>query len=342
MKKILSLIVVLITFINLQAFSADIFVQPTMQTRTNEQDRVWVGTFQLAWNDLMDKVIHGIVRFREGNPDSLKILNKQYFSTDFLSGGSYYTYTNKIKNNTKHKITRAINKKFGESSDIIESLDLKPAKNRYIAYAMLKKDFEFLQEFDKLGISEFGNTQTAEYFGVNSKSDSSLRKGIEVLFYNNPHDYAVVLHTQNKDDVYLYKNSANKAFNYIYSDMMSKKSTYSGHADFTEFDELKVPNINFFVEKSFDELTDKRIIGTNLYLQAALETVKFNMDNKGGQIKSEAAITTVGASLNEGKIEETLEPRYFYFDNTFVIFLKETDKNRPYFALRVNDISKFQ
>jgi len=39
---------------------------------------------------------------------------------------------------------------------------------------------------------------------------------------------------------------------------------------------------------------------------------------------------------------EEIVPRLFYFDDTFVIFLKEKEKKRPYFALRVNDITKFQ
>ena len=41
-------------------------------------------------------------------------------------------------------------------------------------------------------------------------------------------------------------------------------------------------------------------------------------------------------------MQKTPKPRFFYFDDTFVIFLKEKDKKSPYFALRVNDITKFQ
>ena len=36
------------------------------------------------------------------------------------------------------------------------------------------------------------------------------------------------------------------------------------------------------------------------------------------------------------------EPRYFYVDDTFAIFLREKGKSKPYFAGRVNDITKFQ
>ena len=35
---------------------------------------------------------------------------------------------------------------------------------------------------------------------------------------------------------------------------------------------------------------------------------------------------------------EEVAPRYFYLDDTFVLFLQERDKKLPYFALRVYDL----
>ena len=63
------------------------------------------------------------------------------------------------------------------------------------------------------------------------------------------------------------------------------------------------------------------------------------MDNKGVKLKSEAVITTKLTSVGPGRLER---PRYFYFDDTFVLFLIEKGKSKPYFALRVHDISKFE
>ena len=89
----------------------------------------------------------------------------------------------------------------------------------------------------------------------------------------------------------------------------------------------------------FDEITNKRIKGTKLVIDKAMETIKFDMNNKGVELKSEAAMAVATCSLPSP--EERI-PRFFYFDDTFVVFLKEIDKDKPYFALRVNDISKFQ
>ena len=146
-----------------------------------------------------------------------------------------------------------------------------------------------------------------------------------------------MLTTKDEDEVFLYKNSANKSFKDLYADMLKKESLYKGDKRFNNVDELRVPNIKFNEEKVFEELTNRRIMGTNYVINQALETVQFDMNNAGVKLKSEAAMTIMTTSLGS-----EAEPRMFYFDDTFVIFLKEKERKNPYFALRVNDITKFQ
>ena len=321
---------------NSAVYAGNIDVLATMQSKSNVQDRVWVGTFQIVWNDFMDKIAFTKIKFPAGTPLTVNELNKQSFTVADLNEKCYYKYVGKIKKNTKKVIARAIKRKFGEISDLLDQLDFTPEKNRFIVYAMLKKDFQFVHPFDKLGAANFRDTE-AEFFGINGESDKILDDGVKVLFYNNPEDFAVMLDTAGRDEVYLYKTSNTKTFNGLYSDMLKKKSGYEGETDFQDVDELKVPNLKFFEEKSFDEVCGKRIKGTNLIIDKALETIRFNMDNTGVQLKSEAAITAMKTSLMPD-----LEPRYFYFDDTFVVFIKEKGKRNPYFALRVYDISNFQ
>ncbi len=340
MKKLISLLLGLLLLSNITVSASDIEIQPTMNSRSNAQDRVWVGAFQLVWNDFMDKIVHNPIRFREGTPITVSELNKQDFTVEDISEASYYKYVGKVKKNTKKQIAKGIRKKFKESSDILDKLDLTPRNDLFIIYAMLKKDFEFVNAFDKLGTSAFKDGIPAEYFGIDSKSDKyTLGRGVEILFYNDPSDYAVKLATTGKDEVLLYRNASNKPFNFIYSDMNKKTKSFTGRTDFKKVDELKIPNISLFEEKVFEELTGRRIMGTNLVINQALESIKFDMNHKGVKLKSEAGLTAEVTSLLP---PEELVPRLFYFDDTFVIFLKEKEKNKPYFALRVNDITKFQ
>ncbi len=337
MKRILVLFIIALFFINIQKCNAEIEVLPTMQSKSTLQDRVWVGSFQLVWNDFINRVIFNPVRFREGTPAIVYELNKQLFTIDDLDEDSYYKMAGRVTKRTQKQIAKAIKKKFKETSDLLSKLDLTPRNDMFIVYAMLKKEFQFVHEFDKLEKSLFNQNQPAEFFGINGTSKKALDSGVKVLFYNSSEDFAVVLSTKENEEVYLYKNSANKPFNYLYADMLKKEFVYKGDKKFHNIDELKVPNIKFFVEKSFDELSNKRIMGTNYVINQAMETVKFNMDKSGVKLKSEAAVTIMTMSL-----QPEATPRLFYFDSTFVIFLKEKDKKNPYFALRVNDISNYQ
>jgi hypothetical protein len=145
MKKIIAFLFILTMLINVKAFAADIEIQPTMYSKSNAQDRLWVGSFQLVWNDFINKIVHNPIRFREGTPISVIELNQQSFSMDDISESNYYKYAGKVRKNTKRTISRGIRKKFHESSELLDKLDLTPRSDMFIVYAMLKKEFEFLK-----------------------------------------------------------------------------------------------------------------------------------------------------------------------------------------------------
>ena len=88
-------------------------------------------------------------------------------------------------------------------------------------------------------------------------------------------------------------------------------------------------------QTGFSDLCQKQIDGTDLYIDKTIQTVEFNMTRRGVKLKSEAAIA---ATCSLAPIEDS-NPRKFYFDDTFVLFLQEYDKKLPYFALRVYDLN---
>ena len=66
----------------------------------------------------------------------------------------------------------------------------------------------------------------------------------------------------------------------------------------------------------------------------ALQTIKFKLDNKGGSLKSEAAIGLMKTALPIADEKQ----RHYNFDKRFVLFLKEKDKEKPYYAMVIDDI----
>ena len=310
---------------------------PTMNTESTAQNRIWVGTFQLVWNDLMDGIVKGPVIFKGKKSITAEQLNKQDFTKEMLSENSYYTKYGETSPELKKAIEEGIKEKFNETSDVLDSADWTPGAEKYTLYAMLKKDFKFLTAFDKLKQEKFGkNKEKVQYFGIDKNSDKILDETVHVMFYNSSKDFAVVVYTQTDDVLYLYRTNDNKTFDKLYSDMFIKRAKYDGTTDFTEKDLLKIPNISLYKEQSFDELCNRPIKGTNMQLDKALETVDFKMDNEGVKLKSEAIIATKMSALLPAK---KVKPRKFYFDNTFVMFLQEQGKDKPYFAMRVTDVA---
>ncbi len=341
-KKIIALLSVMLIAgtVGCSAFAARqnqqvLDVLPLFNSQSVQANRLWVGTFQLAWNDLMDGIIKGPVLFDGKTPDVVKGLNEKSFTTEQLSENSYYKNYGETSPELKKTIETAIKEKFGETSDVLDGADWTKAEGKYTVYAMLKKDFKFLNAFDKLKSEKFASSrQKVEYFGINSKSNHKLYNNVNVLFYNSPKDFAVGILTDGPDVVYLYRTNDNKSFDKLYSDMLKKQSEYKEITSFGEGDELKVPNISLYKMKSFDEVCRKRIKNTNIMIEQAMESVDFKMNNEGVKLKSEAFVATRTMSL----LPQAPKPRKLYFNDTFVMFLQEQNKEQPYFALRVNDV----
>jgi len=291
------------------------------------KNSVWCVTFQLVWNDFMDKFANGNpVQLVGGNPTIADELNKKLYTTDVISENSYYKVHGEINSTLKKQINKAIKKKFNEKSDVLSMVDWK-AKDAYLFYVMLKKEFNFNKAFDELKPQPFANSsEKVKYFGIKKDSHYEIKNNVKVLFYNND-EYAVKLLTKENEEVILYKTNKSDDFTTLYNFIAQT----SNPEKFGPDDTLKIPNIEVDKTISYDELCGKQIEGTNKKIAQAIQTIKFNLDEKGGRIKSEAIIGVVKMSLAPDN------SRHFNFDDTFVLFLKEANKDKPYFATRINN-----
>ncbi len=315
--------------------TSKIEVVPTMNADIKNDNAMWVGTFQIVWNEMLDNIVHHPAEFVGGTNKTAQDLNKREFNKTDISENSYYTKFGVVSPELKKEIEKGIKEKFNETSDILDSIDFTYDPMKLLIYAMLKKDFKFLEAFDKLNDGKFGTLSDTkvEYFGINSESSYKLYKNVTVLFYNNSNDYAVKLHTKSNDEVILYRTDDVKKLNEYFNDIQTKTKT-SEDNHFGSNDRLKIPNISLYQITSFRDLEGKSIKGTDFRIDQTIETIDFKMDNEGVKLKSEAAMIMKCKSAGgpPPKI------RYFYFDKDFVMFLIEKDKSIPYFALKATDI----
>ena len=325
-------------------------IVPTMKDRI-VGNSAYCSTFQIVWNELSDMYLDGKpVEFLNGTLEIADNLNKREFEKEDLDDEYYYVKVGKQLVSTKTEIEHAIKEKFDETSDVLDLVewteDSKVDVNKfsaYVFYTMLKRNFEFEIPFEILTeVGAFKNYMNVKYFGVKESSSLDMKKQVDVLYYDDASSFGIKLKTKNGDDVLLMKNLSGtyKTFEEAYQDLNKKEKEFNGSTSLESKDTVSVPNIDFKTLKEYNEFVGKTFLSSKdeeIEITKAVQTIDFSLDNKGGKLKSEAMITT---KTNSILIDE--EIRNFSFDQDFYIFLKEDDKNKPYFALKVTDISDFQ
>lgn len=306
------------------------------------QDSSWCGIFQLIWNDLKNDLAKQDIIFNV-QPKVVDNLNKCSFTVDDISEDNYYKTYGSPTYALKKEIEDAIKEKFNEESDILDNFEWQEKESKdYFLYGMLKKDLQFDVVFEELENGKFGQYDDVEYFGALAK-DKNIKSQVRALYYDSQDSFAILIATQN-DELIICKGNENNTFNSIYDDIMKRAEEYRGSRSLdNELDEIKIPNLKIDEKKEFKELENKPFYfsnGEEYEITQTLQTIKFQLDKSGVKLKSEAGMLAAVTSLPI--VSEKPEPRYFYVDDTFTIFLKEIDKEKPYFAAYVDDITKFQ
>lgn len=320
-------------------------------------DSMWCWTFQLLWNETIDKLIHTDIVFRPQQLVQAENLNKKTFTKDQLSEDSYFlTYWLFVKP-LKKIIEDWIKEKFDETSSIINLLDWDSApddeswypdggRKEYVFYTMLKKVFKFAKTFDNLDPAKFDEKyDNIKYFWIDDDSNYELRSQVKVLYYNSEDDFAVSLETNEWENVILSRWTNKDSFMNTYNAIIEKTKSYKWKRNFWKYDYLKVPNLSLNELRKYEEFKDKLFYAANgdeCKIKEALQTIQFDLDEKGWKIKSEAAIVMYESNSIADISFEKPDYRYFYFNRPFMIFLQESDKELPYFAAQISDITLFQ
>lgn len=228
-------------------------------------DTIWCGTFQLAWNELIEKLGKN-VEFENYNSELANKLNEKKFTKDMLSEDSYYIKVGNTSPNLKQEIIRDIKNKFGnKKSQFLDNIDFENP-NGIIIYTALSKKFEFLEEFDDLESMLYGNSgKKVRHFGITSESDKKLYKNVEIMFYewkDKQLECAVKLKTKEDEEIILAKINNKENFDEIYNYILELENNYEDSKELREEDLLWIPYINLNFSINYDELCGKEIKNT--------------------------------------------------------------------------------
>ena len=294
----------------------NITMNPSYQSTLDENtiNNLWVGTLDLAWKELEDKIGLNKIELEGEMPQIANDLNESTFSKEMLNPNDY-------KINVERTVT-----------------------NGYKIDATLNKELNFLESFDNFSDYKwtFGNSEEyIKYFGINNASPEKMNKNVEILFYNKlnngsllSNDMAIKLKTKEGDEIILYRTDDKKSFDEYYEDIRAKTKNYKGRTEFSEEDELRIPYVNVNGMINYNQLYEKKIKNSKgLYIYDVIQNVNFNLNEKGCNLSSKATMVTEYMSIGS-------DTKLCYFQDTFIVFMKEANSDKPYFALKVdnNDI----
>lgn len=294
----------------------NITMNPSYQSTLDENtiNNLWVGTLDLAWKDLEEKIGLNKIELEGEMPQIANDLNESTFSKEMLNPNDY-------KINVERTVT-----------------------NGYKIDATLNKELNFLESFDNFSDYKwtFGNSKEyIKYFGINNASPEEMNKNVEILFYNKlnngsllSNDMAIKLKTKEGDEIILYRTDDKKSFDEYYEDIKAKTKNYKGRTEFSEDDELRVPYVKVNGMINYNQLYDKKIKNSKgLYIYDVIQNVNFYLNERGCNLSSKATMVTEYMGIGQ-------DTKYCYFQDTFIIFMKEKNSDKPYFALKVdnNDI----
>lgn len=296
---------------NLSEFTNTEFI-PTLEHQiTKDKNAVYCATLLFAWNEIRD-IIETDINIPNEYSD-LKLLNDSKSYIGVLKPDEY---------NANGKVDG----------------------NMISAKAEFKKSLPFEIKLNAYtGKLTFDGQKTAS-FGVKGNDENELLRLVRIVYYKDDNNFIVKLLPKDKmHEIILFKTE--QSFHSM-ADMATEisKLTEIGNRErknnkinwrylWNYKDELIIPKFNFNIETDYSTLEGTHFNAENqiFTIEKAWQRTAFILDESGAEIESEAEMDAVAEAAEE-EVEEP-KPKKMIFDKEFLILLKRTDSEQPYFGL---------
>jgi hypothetical protein len=308
-----------------------------------DKNVLWCGTFQLAWNKAIDLVGEKL-RF-VNQPPIVDLLNREDFTDADLATGSYVALADFERNNVEDEIRAALEKTFhgAASPELIPPKPTNPGPDDFVAYAYLYKNLAFAQPFEKNDPMNFGAQPVANFGFLENRAQLSpdVFDQVTIYDYKSEDDFIIKLKTKSPGDELILAKIAPGATlqETIETTLKRMNADQSEVAD--ENDEMAIPRLNFDLSKDLRELEGLKLqpspaahIKSDLVIDKAKQIVRFQLNEKGAILKSEAVIVMKTLAMANPP-----KAHIMIFDRPFLILMKQANSDRPYFALWVGNAS---
>ncbi len=317
------------------------FVTPQLEYPLAEQQNVlWCGSFQLAWNEACDQVGESM-HFRDNEPTMVELLNKRSFTKNHIDDKSYVAVGGFVKDDVFGKIARELKATFkGKATPrYLPPQDLVPRPQDLVTYAYLFKNLEFSVPFERIQEPIDFETARVPCFGMGEKFKDQhlgMLDQLLILDYRSDDDFIVELRTKGKQDkLILAKVPPQETL----AEMVKMVRKRAGGAPERPSigDILKIPKLNFDITRRYRELEGGNLVvsdpqvAPDLVILSAVQNIRFQLDEEGVRLRSESHIAFGCAAAPSPPSPQHI----MVFDKPFLIMLQRSGAAVPYFALWV-------
>ncbi len=299
-----------------------------------ERNLVYCATFQIAWDGMRNETIKAPIDL-EGSSEMAVELNRVQFDQANLDDASYVALAGPVKDGIFDRIDQEMSRKFPGKQRQLG----KPTRDgAFWAYCYLFKRLPFATKFDKLDqplpFQTSSDSVLVESFGIHGGPQAEMMRGqVEVLDYVTDDDFVLRLKTRT-DDIVLAKIAPLATVAEMIEVVKQRRLPGTGRRrseSLQPHEPLIIPRLSANIEREFPELLGRHLVNpgwAGFYIAGARQIVKFQLDESGAILESEADVILMEA----GDPKPTPQPRRFIFDKPFLVILQQRNATQPYFA----------
>jgi len=311
-----------------------------------DKNIIWCSSFQLAWNEVKDNVIHAPLQVI-GAEETAARLNQAKQSTSDLESNSFYAAGGRTKDGIIGKIKKDMTAKFpSHPLPDLDQYDGVPqgilAYSYLTANALFKYPFEQGEKGLDFTDSHGARTEVTD-FGSWPKRESQkdrIRKQVEVLYLrypensDGPDEYAIDLCRDSRPYqvvVAMVKPKDSLAETLAYARLQieesSKRPDFAVERWLHTTDVVAVPEMFWKIEHHFSELIGRVVANAApaMPIAEAMQTTEFRLDRRGAAVGSEAVLYIKAA------------PREFVFNRPFLVYMQKRGAAQPFFVMWVDN-----
>jgi hypothetical protein len=310
---------------------------------------IWCSSFQLAWNELKDKVVRAPLEV-SGAEEIASRLNAAQPSASDLEPSSFYAAGGRVGDGIISQIKKGMADRF-PSHQLPDLQEYAGETDGMLAYSYLSARVPFAHPFRRVERAfTFGDSsgvETAvEAFGVWNYSSryDKVRKQVEVMYHRYGSDRGTSAEGRQTKEYVLDLCKDSRPYQVVVAlverqDSLAKTLEYirlqvgafqqdqytRWETQLKKVDEVEIPEMVWRIDHRFQELIGKTVSNVGLPIVGALQTIEFRLDRYGVVLESDAHVA-VAAS-----------PREFLFNRPFLVYMQKRGAAQPFFVMWVDN-----